>query len=51
MLRPGRRPKSEEEKAIRIISQEIQKLKFPKVDLHQFSKSDPRKIQIARRLR
>ena len=42
---------SEEEKAGRIIAQEIQKLKFPKIDLDQLTKSDARKIQIARRLR
>ena len=38
-------------KSRRIIAQEIQKLKFPKIDLDQLTKSDARKIQIARRLR
>ena len=42
---------SEEEKAVRIIAQEIQRLKFPKIDLSRLSKGDPCKIQIARRLR
>ena len=42
---------SDEEKARRIIDQEIQKLKFPAIPLEELSKGDSGKIQIARRLR
>ena len=41
---------SDEEKARRIIAQEIQRLKFTAITL-ELSKGDSRKIQIARRLR
>lgn len=42
---------SDEEKARRIIAQEIHRLKFPRIDFSESSKSDDRKISIARRLR
>jgi putative transposase len=42
---------SDEEKARRIIAEEIRRLKFPKIGLGQLDKSDSRKIQIAWRLR
>jgi len=42
---------SDEEKARRIIAEEIRRLKFPKIDFPETSKSDFRKVAIARRLR
>jgi hypothetical protein len=41
----------DEEKAKRIMAEEIRRLNFPKVDFEQSSKSDTRKVSIARRLR
>jgi hypothetical protein len=40
---------SDQEKARRIIAEEIRRLKFLKIDLSQLDKSDPRKVAIARR--
>ncbi len=42
---------SEEEKAERIVAQEIRRLKLSKVDFTELSKGDSRKVEIARRLR
>jgi hypothetical protein len=42
---------SDDEKARRIIAEEIRTLKFPKANFSESSKSDPRKVRIARRLR
>ncbi len=42
---------SDEEKAGRLIAEEIAKLKFPRVDFSTMSKGDQRKVDIAARLR